>query len=83
MNQNQLEEQHQQTDDVRTIRTCKVCYELVSSTGPNGFSFYNSNGGHDDERIGLSLGNGEDSKETQVGNIRSFSRMEEDKTGFS
>lgn len=83
VNQNQLEEQHQQTDDVRTIRTCKVCYELVSSTGPNGFSFYNSNGGHDDERIGLSLGNGEDSKETQVGNIRSFSRMEEDKTAPS
>ncbi len=73
-NINQSEEQLQQTD-VRTIRTCKVCYELVSSTGPNGFSFYNSNGGQGGDRI---EGIVEDSKDTH-GSTRSFSKIEEDR----
>lgn len=77
VNNNQLEEQNNQVD-VRTIRTCKVCHEQVSATGPNGFSFFNnSSGTQEEERAGQPTLNGKDSKETGVGSLRSFSKIKD------
>ena len=76
--------EEQQQQQVSAIRTCKMCYEQVSASGPNGLSWYNS--GQEEERSGLaSETRGEggkqralvDPKENPVGNISSFPRVQD------
>jgi len=74
-----MNNQLQQHPDVKTIRTCKMCYEQVSASGPNGLSIYNSNTGQEIKQKTLTgLGNSDaGDKEQHTGIIRSFSQIQD------
>ena len=76
LNQNLPEEQNQEVD-IKTIRTCKVCYEQISASGPNGLSWSNGNSAQGEDRMGMIPGIGGSSKERQTGSIRNLPQMED------
>jgi len=69
--------QVQQHPDVKTIRTCKMCYEQVSASGPNGLLLQNSNTTEQENKQKALPGNDIQGKEHHAGNIRSFSQIQD------